>query len=119
MKLVQRISFGVALLGALMVSVHSASTWLYLCSSGPLCLATVYFGLTDVNAPLPPVALTNETALSTAETSTGTGFIWSEVHRIVFIVGLYALLLGGTIGVLMKVLEVTHLNVFSRRRKSG
>jgi len=116
MKSIQRISLGLAVAGALMVSVHSAGIWLYHCSSNAACLASVYFGLSEEPASLPEFSF-NNTAESTLATIAPTGLSWGDIHQIVFIVGLYALLFGGTLTILFKIIESRHQNIFAKHKK--
>jgi len=116
MKSMQRIAFGIAIAGAIMVSLHSSAVWLYHCASSSACVATVYFGLSESVSSLPTFSSHVNVAESAPMTIAGTSVLWSDIHQIVFIVGLYALLLGGMLIVLFKIIEPRHQNIFARHK---
>jgi hypothetical protein len=98
-----------------MVSVHAASVLFGYCAGDTGCTASVYFGLPTVPT-LPPVTIDSSSSLTTTSYVSANVFAMRDIHALVQVTGLYALLLGVTVLIL---LEVAELRLLQNRPKKA
>ena len=111
MKNVAKLLTGI---GALAVSIHTAGMLFVYCSGNIQCAATAQFGIVEY-AGTPLILDSGSVPLTTVAVSeTGGTLFFSDMHALVQSVGLYLILIGIT---LMLILEMKELRLLRSMRR--
>jgi hypothetical protein len=95
--------------GAVMVSIHTAGILFMYCAADNQCMANVYFGVPEHNAQ--PLVSTFNTIPETTTTfvEAGQSTLFSDIHAIVQVTGLYLILIGIVTLLLLEFTELKYL----------
>jgi hypothetical protein len=111
---IKNIAHLLVLSAIVMITVHTAAVLTTFCTSNVVCLGSVYFGVPSYQATIPMVAM--ESGLSTPTVVVTEGVSFADVHLVVEAVGLYALLLGVFLLILLQILELRNLRkIFNQK----
>lgn len=108
-KTIKNVAHLLVLSAIVMITVHTAAVLTTFCSSNVACLGGVYFGVPSYQATVPMVVIESALSTPTAVTQAGVGVSFADVHLVVEAVGLYALLLGVIVLILLQILELRNL----------
>lgn len=115
----RRIALACVLSGAVMVSVHTVGMLALFCAEGAICLADVHSGLYTLEAP----AVTSDfsSPLSTPAISSSQSITFADVHVVVQATGLYLLLVGLAVLLVLEIFELRSMGALAhyRRRKKA
>jgi hypothetical protein len=111
----KRVAMSLASLGAVTVGAYLLVFLFGACNTNLSCSASVYFGLPQTEFVAPDISLAVKD--TTVAVSPHRGVSFSDINEVVQIVGLYALLIGVFMLIVLELKELKLLK--SRRRKSA
>lgn len=113
---IKRTALMLAGIGAIMVSVHGASVLMGFCVGDINCTASVYFGVPQT-FEVPTVMISQNVSLSTPIMVSSSSIGLQDVHAIVQVVGVYALLLGVIMILLLELAELKLLRKSLKKKR--
>jgi hypothetical protein len=113
---IKRTALMLAGIGAIMVSVHGASVLMGFCAGDINCTASVYFGVPQT-FEVPAVMLSQDMPLSSPTMIAGSSVGIQDVQAIVQVVGVYALLLGVSMILLLELVELKLLRKSLKKKR--
>lgn len=107
----KRASQLLAIMGALMVSVHGAGVLFSFCQANSQCLASVYFGVPNSYVPTTSIDMVVSGSSSNVLTEDAPVTVaWSDMHGVVQVTGLYALVIGMLLYLLLGLKDMSFPN---------
>lgn len=89
-----------------MVSVHTAAVTFLFCAESGQCLANVYFGVPNQSTISLETDLGGVSGTTNVVANADAPFVFSDIHALVQAVGLYLLLIGVTVLILLELKEL-------------
>jgi len=103
--------------GAVMVSIHTVGVLFVFCEVGNQCLANIYFGIPENNT----IPLVSDFSMVSGTTEAIVGFsqssIFSDIHAVVQVTGLYLILIGIVTLLLLEVKQLRYVRYSRLVRK--
>jgi len=105
-------------IGAMAVSIHTAGMLFVYCSGNVQCVASVNFGVAEYTGTPLLISGAGNVSGTTASVSDSAGlFSLADVHTLVQTVGLYLILIGISLMLVLELRELRLLRSFQRARR--